>query len=220
MTRTLFNPETSQNPVRLRAPQRPPWHLLPARAGGRLLTQFGAHFINHTQHLGGLEAAAAVATWTGISGSECRTRWAGSLVANVKWFLGVPSKRFAAVAAADYLLLLSEVHCSSRGEGQRWRRGRGSRTCQLQAALSAGDWLLLLFYLVRKLFGGSVANTAFVTSKLAVFKAALTQNQRGIYSAKLRENYKCQRHVVFSIFSIFLLLADLTLLAFFKNATD
>lgn len=80
LTRTLFNPETSQKPVRLRhPPPRPPWHLLPAGAGGRLLTQFGAHFINHTQHLGGLEAATAVAatavaTWTGISRSECGTR--------------------------------------------------------------------------------------------------------------------------------------------------
>lgn len=36
----------------------------------------------------------------------------------------------------------------------------GKRGCQLQAALSAGDWLLLLFYLVKKLFGGSVANAA------------------------------------------------------------
>lgn len=41
-------------------------------------------------------------------------------MANVKWFLGVASKRFAAVVAADYLLLLSEAYLEV--VEQCWRR--------------------------------------------------------------------------------------------------
>lgn len=62
-------------------------------------------------------------------------------MANVKWFLGVASKRFAGVVAADYLLLLSEVHGLPRGGGAVLEKGRVNRGKgeQLQAALSAAD---------------------------------------------------------------------------------
>lgn len=62
-------------------------------------------------------------------------------MANVKWFLGVASKRFAAVVAADYLLLLSEVHGLPWGKGQRTRRrggneqGKRGNSCKLHLVL-------------------------------------------------------------------------------------
>lgn len=61
-------------------------------------------------------------------------------MANVKWFLGVASKRFAAVVAADYLLLLSEVHGLPRGgeavmEKGQSEQGKRGNSCKLHLVL-------------------------------------------------------------------------------------
>lgn len=104
--------------------------MLTCQPGWGSLAQFGAHFINHTQHLGRLEAAAAAAaTWTGIFEEgghvELAHLWPMS-----NGFRGTPK---TLRCLADYLLLFKERVMAY--QMLVW----GGVAGQLQAALSAAN---------------------------------------------------------------------------------